>query len=115
MKDSDVFLTATPFEALETAYENLRDELAEELLGKLKKVSPVFFERIVVELLVKMGYGGSRADAGKAIGRSGDGGCDFSGQFTHLMGVFFKSIHPPFFRSIHPPEKGVFQPNSPAP
>ncbi|MCK7471265.1 MAG: restriction endonuclease [Desulfomicrobium escambiense] len=63
-------------EALESAYENLRDELADELLGKLKKISPAFFERVVVELLVKMGYGGSRADAGKAIGRSGDGGID---------------------------------------
>ena len=68
--------TATPSEALETAYENLRDELAEELLTRLKKSSPSFFERIVVELLVKMGYGGSRADAGKAIGKSGDGGID---------------------------------------
>lgn len=68
--------TATPSEALESAYENLRDELADELLGRLKKISPAFFERIVVELLVKMGYGGSRADAGKAIGRSGDGGID---------------------------------------
>lgn len=68
--------SATPSEALEAAYENLRDELAEELLGKLKKISPAFFERIVVELLVKMGYGGSRADAGKAIGRTGDGGID---------------------------------------
>lgn len=68
--------TATPSEALETAYENLRDELADELLSRLKKSSPTFFERIVVELLVKMGYGGSRADAGKAIGRSGDGGID---------------------------------------
>lgn len=68
--------TATPSEALESAYENLRDELADELLGKLKKTSPSFFERVVVELLVKMGYGGSRADAGKAIGRSGDGGID---------------------------------------
>jgi restriction system protein len=68
--------TATPSEALETAYENLRDELADELLLKLKKSSPTFFERAVVELLVKMGYGGSRADAGKAIGRSGDGGID---------------------------------------
>jgi restriction system protein len=68
--------TATPSEALESAYENLRDELADELLGKLKKISPAFFERVVVELLVKMGYGGSRADAGKAIGRSGDGGID---------------------------------------
>lgn len=68
--------TATPSEALENAYLNLRDELAGELLVKLKKASPSFFERIVVELLVKMGYGGSRVDAGKAIGRSGDGGID---------------------------------------
>jgi restriction system protein len=68
--------TATPSEALESAYENLRDELADELIGKLKKSSPSFFEKIVVELLVKMGYGGSRADAGKAIGKSGDGGID---------------------------------------
>lgn len=68
--------TATPSEALETAYENLRDELADELLSRLKKSSPAFFERAVVELLVKMGYGGSRADAGKAIGKSGDGGID---------------------------------------
>lgn len=66
----------TPSEALENAYENLRDELANELLAKLKKASPAFFERIVVELLVRMGYGGSRVDAGRAIGRSGDGGID---------------------------------------
>jgi len=66
----------TPFEALEDAYENLRDELADELLTKLKATTPAFFERVVVDLLVKMGYGGSRADAGKAIGKSGDGGID---------------------------------------
>ena len=68
--------TATPSEALEAAYENLRGELVDEILSRLKKSSPSFFERVVVELLVKMGYGGSRADAGKAIGRSGDGGID---------------------------------------
>lgn len=68
--------TATPSETLEAAYENLRKELADELLARLKKSSPSFFERLVVDLLVKMGYGGSRADAGKAIGRSGDGGID---------------------------------------
>lgn len=45
-------------------------------MNKLKQTTPVFFERIVVELLVKIGYGGSRADTGKAIGRSGDGGID---------------------------------------
>jgi restriction system protein len=66
----------TPLEALESAYENLRSDLANELLAKLKKVPPASFEQIVVELLVKMGYGGSRADAGKAVGRSGDGGID---------------------------------------
>jgi len=66
----------TPSEALEAAYENLRDELADELLAKLKATSPAFFERVVVELLVKMGYGGSRSDAGRAIGKSGDGGID---------------------------------------
>jgi restriction system protein len=76
-KKSDIVQTAsiesvTPSEA----YENLRDELVDELLEKLRKVTPSFFERIVVELLVKMGYGGSRSDAGKAIGRSGDGGVD---------------------------------------
>jgi restriction system protein len=70
------FAGTTPSEALEKAYENLRDELAEDLLTRLKQATPAFFERIVVELLVKMGYGGSRADAGKAIGRSGDGGID---------------------------------------
>ncbi len=68
--------TTTPSEALEFAYKNLRNELADELLVKLKTTSPAFFERVVVELLVKMGYGGSRSDAGRAIGKSGDGGID---------------------------------------
>jgi restriction system protein len=75
-KETSDISTATPSEALETAYENLRNELADELLRKLKKTSPSFFEKIVVELLVQMGYGGSRTDAGKAIGKSGDGGID---------------------------------------
>jgi restriction system protein len=68
--------SVTPSEALENAYENLRDELVDEMLARLKQSSPSFFERIVVELIVKMGYGGSRTDAGKAIGKSGDGGID---------------------------------------
>ena len=66
----------TPEEALETAYENLRNELADDLLQQIKKSPPRLFERIVVEVLVKMGYGGSLRDAGKAIGRSGDEGID---------------------------------------
>ncbi|MFS8866541.1 restriction endonuclease [Synechococcus sp. H55.11] len=75
-KESLEISPETPLEQLENAYKNLRDKLADELLARLKKASPAFFEKVVVELLVKMGYGGSRVDAGKAIGRSGDGGID---------------------------------------
>lgn len=50
--------------------------LADDLLEQVKKCTPLFFERLVVELLVAMGYGGSRADAGQAIGKAGDGGID---------------------------------------
>ena len=66
----------TPEEALESAYQTIRQGLAQELLARLQACSPEFFERLVVELLVKMGYGGSRRDAGERIGQSGDGGID---------------------------------------
>ncbi len=66
----------TPEELLETAYQKIRGDLADELLRRIKSCSPNFFERLVVELIVKMGYGGTRQDAGRAIGRSGDGGID---------------------------------------
>ncbi|KRA45214.1 restriction endonuclease [Pseudoxanthomonas sp. Root630] len=67
---------ATPDEALQGAYQQLRSELASQVLERLLQVSPEFFEQLVVELLVVMGYGGSRRDAGERIGRSGDGGID---------------------------------------
>ena len=67
---------ATPEEALESAYGRLRDSLAADILQQVKGASPSLFEKLVVELLVKMGYGGSRQDAGRAIGRSGDEGID---------------------------------------
>jgi restriction system protein len=66
----------TPEEGLDKAYQRIRKSLASELLNKVVDLSPSFFERLVVELLVKMGYGGSLKDAGKAIGRSGDEGID---------------------------------------
>jgi restriction system protein len=66
----------TPEEQLEDAYQRIRKGLAVELLNKVVDMSPQFFERLVVELLVKMGYGGSMNDAGRAIGRSGDEGID---------------------------------------
>lgn len=66
----------TPEENLDKAYQRIRKSLASELLNKVVDLSPTFFERLVVELLVKMGYGGSIKDAGKAIGKSGDEGID---------------------------------------
>ena len=66
----------TPEEAIELAHQGLRDELAQELLSRILGCSPTFFEQLVVELLVKMGYGGSRRDAGERIGQTGDGGID---------------------------------------
>jgi restriction system protein len=66
----------TPKEAIEVSYQRLKEALAQELLSTIKLQSPSFFERLVVELLVKMGYGGSIKDAGQAIGRSGDEGID---------------------------------------
>ncbi len=67
---------STPEETLINAYERIRANLEAELLDRVKGCSPSFFERIVVELLVKMGYGGTRRDAGMAVGRTGDGGID---------------------------------------
>jgi restriction system protein len=66
----------TPEESLDRAYQRIRKTLASELLNQVLALSPSFFERLVVELLVKMGYGGSIKDAGKAMGRSGDEGID---------------------------------------
>ena len=66
----------TPEENLDKVYQRIRKSLASELLNRVVELSPIFFERLVVELLVKMGYGGSIKDAGKAIGKSGDEGID---------------------------------------
>ena len=66
----------TPEELLEYGYQKIRQDLAQEVLNRVKASSPSFFERLVVELLVRMGYGGSRKDAGEAVGNSGDEGID---------------------------------------
>ena len=83
-EESESSLRQTPHEALEAAYERLRSELAAEILSNVKTSDPALFESIVVELLVKMGYGGSRKDAGRAIGRSGDEGVDGIIKEDHL-------------------------------
>jgi len=68
--------TDTPDDLMATGYLNRRRQVEEDVLAKVKSSSPEFFERLVVKLLTSMGYGGSLADAGKAIGKSGDGGVD---------------------------------------
>ena len=72
----DNFVPKTPLEILEDSYLTLRSDLADDLLASIAKCSPEFFENLVVELLVGMGYGGSIIDAGQTIGKSGDGGID---------------------------------------
>ncbi|GAB4546552.1 MAG: restriction endonuclease [Anaerolineales bacterium] len=68
--------TQTPEEIMGDAYQTWRQSLADEILEKVKACTPAFFERLVVDVLVKMGYGGTYQDAGKAIGKSGDEGID---------------------------------------
>jgi restriction system protein len=77
-EDNDQLLITgqTPDESLESAYQKVRKELTEELLKQIKQCTPTFFEKLVIDLLVKMGYGGTRREAGQAVGRTGDGGID---------------------------------------
>ena len=66
----------TPEETLQKSYESIRGDLASQIVQRIASNSPQFFERLVVDLMVAMGYGGSRADAGRSIGGSGDEGID---------------------------------------
>ncbi|WP_010661893.1 restriction endonuclease [Marinilabilia salmonicolor] len=66
----------TPEEELENAWKSLNKTLASDLLEKVKEISPAKFEQLVIDLLLSMGYGGSRQEAGNLVGRTGDGGID---------------------------------------
>ena len=67
---------SAPEEQLESAYQTIREELGQALIDQTLKCSPEFFEQLVVDLLLAMGYGGSRRDAGAAVGKTADGGID---------------------------------------
>ena len=69
-------LLRTPEEVMDEAFQSIKEGLASELLQRIKSCSPSFFEQLVIDVLVTMGYGGTRKDAGRAVGRSGDGGID---------------------------------------
>jgi len=66
----------TPDETMRVAHKRIEASLAQDLLDRIRAAPPDFFERLIVRLLVNMGYGGSTADAGRALGRSGDDGVD---------------------------------------
>ena len=66
----------TPDEVMRTAHQQIEDTLALELLGRIINAPPDFFERLIITLLISMGYGGSATDAGRALGQSGDDGVD---------------------------------------
>jgi restriction system protein len=76
VETSSLTQTLTPDEQIRAGYRTLRANLAAELLERIQAASPAFFENLVVELLVAMGYGGSHEDAAAVVGRSGDGGID---------------------------------------
>lgn len=67
---------ATPEEQIEAAYAALQSALRAELVGRILQNSPSFFEQVIVDLLVAMGYGGSHLNAAEQLGRTGDGGVD---------------------------------------
>ncbi len=68
--------TATPEERMEATYEETTSELRSDLLGRIVAAKPEFFETLIVDLMIAMGYGGSRREAGQRLGKSGDGGID---------------------------------------
>lgn len=75
-KETTITSDQTPQEIIGLSYQNIRSQVADELLEQIGNCSPAFFERLVLDLLVAMGYGGSKQDAAEAVGRSGDDGID---------------------------------------
>lgn len=67
---------ATPDEMLRRAHAAITSALSVDLLDRIRGASPAFFERLIVGLLIAMGYGGTSEEAGRAIGKSGDDGVD---------------------------------------
>lgn len=75
-KEDDQIESETPEEQIGISFQQIYQDLTTDLLETVKGCTPLFFERLVIDLLLRMGYGGTRRDAGQAIGKSGDGGID---------------------------------------
>ncbi len=69
-------LTITPQESIDSGYSILKSALSDEILSMIKTINPKRFEKLVIDLLVKMGYGGSFKEAATVVGKSGDSGID---------------------------------------
>ncbi|MBQ4496806.1 MAG: restriction endonuclease [Spirochaetaceae bacterium] len=76
VSEMEIVTEATPEEMLEAGYTKLSDNLVDDLLSKIGECSPSFFEHLVIDLLVHMGYGGSFSEAAQVVGKSGDEGID---------------------------------------
>lgn len=76
IQNEELETQSTPEELLDYSIQKIKNELADELLEKVKSSTPRFFEQLVIDLLIKIGYGGSRKEAGSIVGKSGDGGID---------------------------------------
>lgn len=72
----NIISNVTPEDEIYSIYKEINNKLSDDLLDLVKSVAPSFFEQLVIDLLLKMGYGGSKAEAAKAVGKSGDGGID---------------------------------------
>jgi len=75
-QDLEVETKQSPAEGIASHFEWLNTELSREIIEPVRAFTPAFFERLIVDLLVKMGYGGGRLEMGRALGRVGDGGVD---------------------------------------
>ena len=76
LSTADLAPSATPEERIELAYTEITNQLRATLLERISKGTPQFFEQVIVDLLTSMGYGGSRANAGRRVGKTADGGID---------------------------------------
>lgn len=76
VSESEELSTETPEEVFQKAYQRIKTDLAAELIERIRRNTPTFFERLVVDFMLSLGYGGSRSDAGRSIGQSGDEGID---------------------------------------
>lgn len=106
-KSPDAFPAGlTPEEVIEQSYRELRSQLAEELLEQVTNCSSEFFERLVVDVIVAMGYGGSQQDAARATQRSNDGGIDgiIKQDRLGLDTIYIQAKKWEVSRTVHRPE-----------